>query len=150
MKKISCRTLGASLALVFCTAIITPAPAMDPVCNRIIAATQALRTMPFHLYMTARVLAVRSVFLTAICVLVGTAIALADGDPALRALATISPQSIRADMRFLADDLLEGRGTATRGHEVWLRSLWQRGSRRWDLSLPAMPARTSNESRCVR
>jgi hypothetical protein len=32
------------------------------------------------------------------------------------ALATIRPEAIRADMRFLADDLLEGRGTGTRGH----------------------------------
>jgi len=46
--------------------------------------------------------------------LVGTAVALADRDPADQALAKINPQSIRADMRFLADDLLEGRGTATR------------------------------------
>ena len=65
-----------------------------------------------------RVLTVHSVVFTAVCVLAGTAVALADGDPVPRALAMISPQSIRADMRFLADDLLEGRGTATRGHEV--------------------------------
>jgi hypothetical protein len=52
MKKISCRTFGASLTLVFYTAAITPALAMDPVCNRLIAATQVLRTMPFHIYMT--------------------------------------------------------------------------------------------------
>jgi hypothetical protein len=31
-------------------------------------------------------------------------------------LAAIRPEAIRADMRFLADDLLEGRGTGTRGH----------------------------------
>lgn len=42
----------------------------------------------------------------------------ADGDPADAAMATIRPEAIRADMRFLADDLLEGRGTATRGHEI--------------------------------
>lgn len=34
------------------------------------------------------------------------------------ALLTIRPEAIRADMRFLADDLLEGRGTGTRGHEI--------------------------------
>src|ERR1700744_4149117 len=40
-------------------------------------------------------------------------------DPAAdQAMATISPDAIRADMRFLSDDLLEGRGTATRGHEL--------------------------------
>src|SRR5712692_4199756 len=31
-------------------------------------------------------------------------------------LAAIRPEAIRADMQFLADDLLEGRGTGTRGH----------------------------------
>lgn len=30
----------------------------------------------------------------------------------------IRPEAIRADMRFLADDLLEGRGTGTRGYEI--------------------------------
>ena len=52
MKKISCRTFGASLTLAFYTAAITPALAMDPVCNQLKAATQVLRTMPFHIYMT--------------------------------------------------------------------------------------------------
>jgi hypothetical protein len=42
----------------------------------------------------------------------------ADGDAADPAMATIRPEAIRADIRFLADDLLEGRGTATRGHEI--------------------------------
>jgi hypothetical protein len=42
----------------------------------------------------------------------------ASGDAADEAMATIRPESIRADMRFLADDLLEGRGTGTRGHEI--------------------------------
>lgn len=34
------------------------------------------------------------------------------------AMATIRPEAIRADMQFLADDLMEGRATATRGHEI--------------------------------
>jgi hypothetical protein len=34
------------------------------------------------------------------------------------ALAAIKPDAIRADMRFLADDLLQGRGTGTRGHLI--------------------------------
>jgi hypothetical protein len=34
------------------------------------------------------------------------------------ALAKISPTSLQAEMRYLSDDLLEGRGTATRGHLV--------------------------------
>ncbi len=42
----------------------------------------------------------------------------AAGDPAEEAMAAIRPEAIRADMRFLADDLLEGRGTATRGHQI--------------------------------
>jgi hypothetical protein len=39
-------------------------------------------------------------------------------DAADGASTTIRPEAIRADMRFLADDLLEGRGTGTRGHEI--------------------------------
>ena len=42
----------------------------------------------------------------------------AGGDAADDAMATIRPEAIRGDMRFLSDDLLEGRGTATRGYEV--------------------------------
>ena len=52
MKKISARTSAASLTLALCTAAITPALAADPVCNQLNAATQALRTKPFHIYMT--------------------------------------------------------------------------------------------------
>src|SRR3984893_13565090 len=44
--------------------------------------------------------------------------ALASGDAADDAMSTIRPEAIRADMRFLADDLLEGRGAGTRGHEI--------------------------------
>lgn len=36
-------------------------------------------------------------------------------------LAAIQPHAIRAHMAFLADDLLEGRGTATRGYDVSAR-----------------------------
>lgn len=42
-------------------------------------------------------------------------------DAADQALEAIRPEAIRADMRFLADDLLEGRGTGTRGHEIAAR-----------------------------
>lgn len=42
----------------------------------------------------------------------------ADNDAADEASATIRPEALRADMRFLADDLLEGRATGTRGHEI--------------------------------
>jgi hypothetical protein len=35
-----------------------------------------------------------------------------------RAASAIRPETIRAHMRFLADDLLEGRGPGTRGHRV--------------------------------
>lgn len=37
------------------------------------------------------------------------------------ALDSIRPHAIRAHMRFLADDLLEGRGTATRGYDIAAR-----------------------------
>lgn len=40
------------------------------------------------------------------------------GEAADAAMAGIRPEAIRAHVRFLADDLLEGRGTATRGHEI--------------------------------
>lgn len=39
-------------------------------------------------------------------------------DTASETSAAIRPQALRADMQFLADDLLEGRGTGTRGHEI--------------------------------
>jgi hypothetical protein len=52
MKKISCRTFGASLALACYIAAVRPALAMDPVCNQLKAATQLLRTTPFLSYMT--------------------------------------------------------------------------------------------------
>jgi hypothetical protein len=42
----------------------------------------------------------------------------ARADEAEAPLKTIRPEAIRADMRFLADDLLEGRGTGSRGHEI--------------------------------
>jgi hypothetical protein len=42
----------------------------------------------------------------------------AANDQAEEATTYIRPEAIRADMRFLADDLLEGRGTGTRGHEI--------------------------------
>src|ERR1700733_1345655 len=46
-----------------------------------------------------------------------TTAAPADDRAADTAMSTISPDAIRADMRFLADDALQGPGTATRGHE---------------------------------
>jgi hypothetical protein len=46
------------------------------------------------------------------------AAAAARGDAAEEAMATIRPEAIRADMRFLCDDLLEGRSTGARGHEL--------------------------------
>ena len=42
----------------------------------------------------------------------------AAGDAADEAMANIRPEAIRADMRFLADDLLEGRGTGARGYDI--------------------------------
>lgn len=42
-------------------------------------------------------------------------------DSADQAMSYIRPEAIRADMRFLADDLLEGRGPGTHGHEIAAR-----------------------------
>lgn len=50
--------------------------------------------------------------------LLGAATVHGHTDGADEAAAMIRPEAIRADMRFLADDLLEGRGTGTRGHEI--------------------------------
>jgi hypothetical protein len=52
MAKRTCRAFGAALILVFCAAAMTPAFAVDPVCDQVKAASQALTTKPFHLYMT--------------------------------------------------------------------------------------------------
>jgi hypothetical protein len=62
----------------------------------------------------------RSVFVVAIVMslLVGSRSVSASGDAADEAMSSIRPEAIRADMRFLSDDLLEGRGTATRGYEL--------------------------------
>jgi len=54
----------------------------------------------------------------AVAVLSSFAATRANGDPADAAMAEIRPEAIRANMRFLADDLLEGRRTGTRGHEL--------------------------------
>jgi hypothetical protein len=56
--------------------------------------------------------------IAALLLLIGTRAVFADGDAADEAMAVIRPQAIQAQMRFLADDLLEGRGTGTRGHEI--------------------------------
>ncbi|MEP6546728.1 MAG: M28 family metallopeptidase [Gammaproteobacteria bacterium] len=59
-----------------------------------------------------------------VCVIGGALLAMpglrpwAAGDAADAAMATIRPEAIRADMRFLADDLLEGRGTGARGYDI--------------------------------
>lgn len=53
-----------------------------------------------------------------IALLKGSASIRAGNDEADTASRAIRPQAIRADMQFLADDLLEGRGTGTRGHEL--------------------------------
>ena len=42
-------------------------------------------------------------------------------DPPATAVAGITAERMRAHMSFLADDLLEGRGTGTRGHEIAAR-----------------------------
>src|SRR5580704_1186755 len=68
-----------------------------------------------------RICAAASVAAIAVlCAVIGSQkfAAAASGDAVDEAMASIRPEAIRADMGFLADDLLEGRGTATRGHEL--------------------------------
>lgn len=50
--------------------------------------------------------------------LAGPHAVLADGDAADEAMNAIRPEAIRAHMRFLSDDSLEGRGTGTRGYDI--------------------------------
>ena len=45
----------------------------------------------------------------------------AASDPSEAAMESIRPEAIRAHMNFLADDLLEGRGTNSRGYEISAR-----------------------------
>ena len=54
----------------------------------------------------------------AVFLLYGTGITRAEGDAADAAMESIRPEAIRADMRFLSDDLLEGRGTGSRGYDI--------------------------------
>jgi hypothetical protein len=54
----------------------------------------------------------------AFSLLFGTGITRAEGDAADAAMQSIRPEAIRADMRFLSDDLLEGRGTGSRGYDI--------------------------------
>ncbi len=58
--------------------------------------------------------------LAAVCVLalVPPAVAHPAGAEVDLALSRIQPEAIQAHMRFLADDLLEGRGTGSRGYEL--------------------------------
>lgn len=67
----------------------------------------------------------RSAFLTSAIVTLALVLSphlvRAGQDAADSALAVIRPEAIRADMWFLADDLLEGRQTGTRGHEIAAR-----------------------------
>jgi hypothetical protein len=56
--------------------------------------------------------------LIVLTMLLGNHDVFASDDAADEAMLTIRPEAIRADMRFLSDDLLEGRGTGTRGYEI--------------------------------
>lgn len=55
------------------------------------------------------------------CLAAATAASPDPSPPLAEAMAQIRPAALRAHMTFLADDLLEGRGTATRGYEVAAR-----------------------------
>jgi hypothetical protein len=52
------------------------------------------------------------------CLLSVASLALGANSPEDAAVQTIRPEGIRAHVEFLADDLLEGRGTGTRGHDI--------------------------------
>ena len=54
----------------------------------------------------------------ALPLLLSPAFAQSPADPSESAMQTIHADAIRGDMAFLSDDLLEGRGTATRGHQL--------------------------------
>lgn len=63
-------------------------------------------------------LAVASVLLLSVLSVSGDAAVAAAADESDAALASIKPEAIRADIRFLSDDLLEGRGTGSRGYQL--------------------------------
>jgi hypothetical protein len=56
--------------------------------------------------------------ITATAMILAVDVALSASENVNVAMDSIRPQAIRAHMRFLADEMLEGRGTATRGHEL--------------------------------
>jgi hypothetical protein len=58
------------------------------------------------------------VALTFLSLLATNATVSAKPDAAEEAMQSIRPEAIRASMRFLADDALEGRGTGTRGYDL--------------------------------
>ena len=66
----------------------------------------------------------RKLFNHLVCAAVALALAFPAGaapaatDPSDAAMESIRPEAIRAHMNFLADDLLEGRGTNSRGYEI--------------------------------
>ena len=62
---------------------------------------------------------VQRLALLGVIVLLGGAYSVsANPDATDEAMSNIRPEAIRADMRFLSDDALEGRGTGTRGYEL--------------------------------
>ena len=67
------------------------------------------------------------IFKHPVCAALALALALPTGaaqataEPADAAMESIRPEAIRAHMNFLADDLLEGRGTNSRGYEIAAR-----------------------------
>ena len=71
-----------------------------------------------------RILKSKQVALLCLCAVVSLALFArtysvhANPDAAEEAMSAIRPEAIRADMRFLSDDALEGRGTGTRGYDI--------------------------------
>ena len=68
-----------------------------------------------------------NLFKHVVCIALAAGLALPVGaaqpasDPSEAAMESIRPEAIRAHMNFLADDLLEGRGTNSRGYEISAR-----------------------------
>lgn len=60
----------------------------------------------------------RSSALMFACLAIGSMAWAQASDPADQAMNTIRPEAIRAGIRFLSDDALEGRGTGTRGFDI--------------------------------
>ena len=81
--------------------------------------------------MLKRVLVLLGLTVTVFSIFIIFAHAASSDFPPEELLQRIRPEGLRAHMAFLADDLLEGRGTGTRGFS-WRPIMSGRSSRKWD------------------